>query len=562
MPDDVLFAGDALISLQEVLDRIREDAGLSEAKRRELVSALNRLSKWFGVPLSALPASPRGLRQRFRDFHPAQAGISFKRMQNVRSVVRFVLKRYAGVQTCTRRDLSPACQLLYEQLADKYRRCTLRPFLFYLSELEIDPSRVTDAISSYYLAYLDENGIKDPREAHKNLCRVWNQMVDAVPGWPPVRLTVPCYREAWAFPWSDFPTSFQATVDAFLSRETAADIFAEGADFPLAPRTIATQKDHFRCLASALVRSGVAIERITSPAILVELANYTAALRWMIAHRGGKPNSYILATAYTLRKYAKYGGTLGVGERDAILKAYAQLSRHVPKGSSKTARERLKQFDNRDACRRLLTYATRTIAAALAHDDESVATALKVQGAVILELWLFAPLRLSNFAGLHLEDHLSWPMGDRPGPLLISVPGEEIKNREDQDFEIPVEVAQRVRIYLDDFRPRLAKGINPYLFPGERGPKHIDSLRDQLQNTAWNELGLKINPHLIRRLAAKLFLERHPELREIIRHVLGHRSMRSTGIYTGAERRAALRVFHTDLLRLLHKSLDDDDEED
>jgi integrase len=52
--------------------------------------------------------------------------------------------------------------------------------------------------------------------------------------------------------------------------------------------------------------------------------------------------------------------------------------------------------------------------------------------------------------------------------------------------------------------------------------------------------GLKINPHLFRHIAGKLFLDVRPGQYEVVRRVLGHRSIATTtSIYTGAETRAA-----------------------
>jgi integrase len=52
--------------------------------------------------------------------------------------------------------------------------------------------------------------------------------------------------------------------------------------------------------------------------------------------------------------------------------------------------------------------------------------------------------------------------------------------------------------------------------------------------------GLKINPHLFRHIAGKLFLDARPGQYEVVRRVLGHRSIATTtSIYAGAETRAA-----------------------
>src|SRR5690606_37527324 len=109
MPDDTRQP--ILPSLQDLLDRVREDPELEATRRRDLASALNTLGKWFHLPLSALPASPKGLRHYFDRFHPVQAGVSAKRLQNVRAELTFAQKRYGGIATTTA-VLSPACQAL------------------------------------------------------------------------------------------------------------------------------------------------------------------------------------------------------------------------------------------------------------------------------------------------------------------------------------------------------------------------------------------------------------------------------------------------------------------
>ena len=70
-------------------------------------------------------------------------------------------------------------------------------------------------------------------------------------------LTEPCYRTTYGLPWADFPASLEAAVDAwFADPVDDGDFFADnGRMKPLSPRTIATQKDHLRCTASALVRT-------------------------------------------------------------------------------------------------------------------------------------------------------------------------------------------------------------------------------------------------------------------------------------------------------------------
>ena len=76
---------------------------------------------------------------------------------------------------------------------------------------------------------------------------------------------------------------------------------------PLAPRTVATQKDHLRCVASALVRTGHDPSAIVDLAYLVQPAHVRQALTFFLDRNDGKPNAYVAAIAYTLRTVAKYG---------------------------------------------------------------------------------------------------------------------------------------------------------------------------------------------------------------------------------------------------------------
>jgi hypothetical protein len=118
---------------------------------------------------------------------------------------------------------------------------------------------VTDAVAQAFLTALQEHScIKDPRETHKVTCRVWNKARAQVAGWPDVMLTEPRYQNTYGLRWSDFPASLEAAVDAwFADPVDDGDFFADNGRLkPLSPRTVATQKDHLRCVASALVRMG------------------------------------------------------------------------------------------------------------------------------------------------------------------------------------------------------------------------------------------------------------------------------------------------------------------
>jgi integrase len=90
------------------------------------------------------------------------------------------------------------------------------------------------------------------------------------------------------------------------------------------------------------------------------------------------------------------------------------------------------------------------------------------------------------------------------------------------------------------------------LFPSSAGgPKSRHTLALQIQKFLLRERGLRINVHLFRHIAAKLYLEAHPGAYGLIRLVHGHTSVETTTRnYCGTETAAAMRHFDEHVLRL------------
>jgi integrase len=62
---------------------------------------------------------------------------------------------------------------------------------------------------------------------------------------------------------------------------------------------------------------------------------------------------------------------------------------------------------------------------------------------------------------------------------------------------------------------------------------------------------MRINPHLFRHIAAKLYLDTNPGGYEVVRRVLGQRSINTTTrFYTGLETASAVRHFDRTILGL------------
>jgi integrase len=553
------FAAADTPSLHDLLARVTADEQLDPRRKADLRSAIKSLGQWLGADLTAMPAHPRYLRERLARFHPAAAGVSRKRLQNARSAIAFALDRYGlGGRRDYLAPLSAAAQVLYDRLPDKYFRCRLSRLLHFISAQGIEPEQMTDAVTDEFLAALERHSaIKHVRTTHQDACRAWNKARRLIPGWPDVQLTVPCYRQTWGLPWATFPASFEAVVDAwFADPADDGDFFADNGRLkPLAPRTVATQRDHLRCTASALVRSGHDPSAIVDLGYLVRPAHVRQALTFFLDRNGGEPNAYIAAVAYTLRTVAKYGVDLAEADREEVQRLYRKVSqqRH---GMTQKNLARLRQLDDPAARDRLLAFPTLRIREVLRRDSGGVAEALAIQAAVATELWLFVPLRIANFVGLQLDMHLIRRHGG-DHCWAIHVPAAMVKNTVDLDYELPAPIARHLEIYLERFRPRLVAGTNPWLFPGRDGrAKHVATLRSQVTRAVRQGTGIELHPHLFRHIAGKLLLDEHPGDQGTVQRMLGHKSLRTTmATYTGSETRAAIRRYDEVVLGLRAQAL-------
>ena len=175
-----------------------------------------------------------------------------------------------------------------------------------------------------------------------------------------------------------------------------------------------------------------------------------------------------------------------------------------------------------------------------------------------IELLLMAPVRIDNLAALDIDQHLLRP-SRRGGGLHLVIPGTAVKNRQDLEFPLPAETIALLEGYLRDYRPVLAPSTSRALFPGRDGGRKARAvLGRQISRTVLQHTGLRVHPHLFRHITAKLYLEANPGSYEVVRRVLGHRSIETpTSYYTGLETAAAVRHFDTAILKLRSRNRED-----
>jgi integrase len=161
---------------------------------------------------------------------------------------------------------------------------------------------------------------------------------------------------------------------------------------------------------------------------------------------------------------------------------------------------------------------------------------------------------MQNLASIRIGINLVRPGG--PGtPYMLVFPDYDVKNGVPLEFAFDETTTALIDEYLHRHRPHLMRGFNhDWLFAGA-GQEHkvTKTLSEQISLRLWKELGLEITPHMFRHAAAYIMLKADPGNYELVRRVLGHRSIATTrNFYIGLETLEATRLFGemvTDLAR-------------
>ncbi len=154
--------------------------------------------------------------------------------------------------------------------------------------------------------------------------------------------------------------------------------------------------------------------------------------------------------------------------------------------------------------------------------------AVKFRDGAIIALLALRPIRRKNLAGLLIGVHVTkTAMGWR-----ILLPATEVKNRQEYDQDIPVDIGKLLDRYLAVYRPILlaadcqrAGTPDPYLWISSKGmPMHPNIIWKQVCRHTAGAFGKPVPPHMFRDCAMSTWaLDLPTKVRGGI-HVLGNRS--------------------------------------
>jgi integrase len=530
-------------TLAEVLDRIAGMDHLPRQKRHDLMSAIRQVARLLSGLLTDVPAHPDPLRRRLNLITPAGAGMTPTRWRNVRALLTAALE-LTGAKVVRRRRIvgwTPSWLALHKRVGDRYERARLSRFFGYCSANGIEPDQVNDQTVLAFAESLKRNSLLDRQTSIvRDLCLAWNRCAESVTEWPAARLTVPNRRRDYALPPTAYPASFVADVEAYLARLASDDLFAETGRHACSPTTLRDVRLRLFQMAAALVHSGRDPETIRSLADLVAPEAIRAVLSFLYSRNGKRKTGQLHNFALTAIKIAKWW----VEAPQAQIEGLQAIRRKVdPKETGMTARNRarLRQFDDPENLRRLVSLPEAILRALPRLGPPSYDQAIRLQSAVAIEILLTAPLRAKNLASLHLGRHI---VQTRPGGARhIVIASEEVKNRTPLAFEVSGRLGELIDAYLAHCRPLLSGDPDGFLFPARKGAaKTPAQLAAQIKHAIAQETGIVLNAHAFRHLSAMLFLAAHPGEYETTRLILGHKSLNTTvKSYCGLEQADALR---------------------
>jgi len=158
-----------------------------------------------------------------------------------------------------------------------------------------------------------------------------------------------------------------------------------------------------------------------------------------------------------------------------------------------------------------------------------VQSAVKAQIAVAIAILTIVPVRIKNLTEIRLGLNLSKPGG--PGSdYWLKFPDYDVKNRMKLEYALDEYITPLTDDYVHDFWPTLLRGRNEdCLFPGLRGgAKGEVSFSGQITKRVFKLTGLRITAHQFRHAAGAIILQEQPGNYELVRQILGHRSLSTT----------------------------------
>jgi len=503
-------------------------------KRRELCSAIRNFAKVCGLTPDDIIADPGAIRTLGAKAPWLLAGYTKGSWANIMWRLRCALE-IGGVKVHRQRrnfKLNAEWEKLLAPLCRRDRD-EIHRFAGWCSIRKIGPYDVSPAAFDGYYAYLGQQMTqRNPRERGHVARRAWNRAI-ATPGssYPPIPAPDPTGKRLVR--WEDFPQSLQDELSAYGKRILEENPFDEE-HRPIKPVTLDNYHNRIRAMLTTLVDNGMCPDDFPSLAFVVDPTTVKRAFELRL---GGRPlddkarlDLHGIATAVlSIARYLDLDKDSPDEDRRARLRQLAKKVRFKASGMCEKNRERLIPLFDPSVRTKLLNLPLEVAHKLRTVKAPTVRQAQRMQMAAALDTLLHVPMRIRNLSELDLSSTIIPPVAGSIGCWRISIPACGVKNQWAIDAQLGEEVGAILDRYVTLFRPVLMRGPTSALFVGQRGArKGSSALSKQLARFVRREIGVIIHAHLMRHLAAHLYLLANPGDYETVRRLLGHKKIETT----------------------------------
>ena len=546
-------------TLQDVIDHLVADPGLSETRKRDLRSAVVTFAKLTGQAPALIPLELAGLRANLDSIVSAQAKVSRKRWANLRGDLAAAIEA-SGLRPMLKTadvEIDQVWSRLLRGVKDRRVRIGLSRFARWASLRRISPKAVDNTVIERFIAELEAASlVRQLRYLHRSVTKTWNILVRLQQGQRLQTVEVVPLRNPAArrLPWEQLPASFRADVERYLAWCAVPDPLDEHARAKaLAPRTRHLRRNHIQSAVTAASAAGVDVASWTSLASLVDSETVTRLLRQRWGKKGHALTAYTHGIARTLIAIAAEW-VKAPAETIATLKKLRGKLGTMPSGLTEKNKTLLRKFDDPRLLESLIQLPDRLWRRARRHLPTSGRAFIDMQNAIAIDFLLHIPLRMENLAALNFKDHLHWPQG-RGKPALVVFGFDETKNDIQLEYEIPTGLAERLHRYRNEIVPAVSgKRPDAVFVTRATKPRTQQAVTTTIVKAVHRHLGVKLTPHQFRHLAAKIILDANPGAYELVRQLLGHRNLKTTtNFYAGIDTRRAGRA-HAELVMRLRES--------
>jgi integrase len=298
------------------------------------------------------------------------------------------------------------------------------------------------------------------------------------------------------------------------------------------------------------VKVGVPLARLTSFSALIHPEASQKILEGYWGKDGERPTTYTINLSCRFVALAHAIGGIDEDTLQQLEDTRFTLEQHREEGMTPKNLALIRSVLTNGVWSRVVNLPHQLMRQARLERHAPVRAAVLAQIAVAVAILTVAPIRLGNLASIRLGENLIKPEGPDSN-YWLTFAKYEVKNRSALQSELDETVTAIINEYVHDFRPALVRGSNAdWLFPGESGEhKEKISFSTQIVERVQKSTGLRITVHQFRHAAGALILRHRPGEYELVRRILGHKSVQTTiGFYLNLETTQASEIF-TDLIR-------------